>query len=304
MLIRNWDFVPDTPAFSLQVSRVTRALTGRRRFPQWAPITPVRRAERWNCLFLFTPNGELDDAQRYSIRSVAGLTGRLMVVVAAPSIAMVPEELKGICDALYWKALGGYDFSAYAIALHAVATASPGADLYLQNDSVLGPFGDVDALLASACWRLTGFMACAGPENHLQSYALFLRDVTPDLARMLKSVLGISHAYDRWADVVRLHETRLARIAARAMSVGALWYEPVAVSAVPGLVTTLVRKAKGMPIMAIPTNDPSLVAALDLIEEGFPFLKRSLTGRNAHLQDRAQIAAFLAAHGHPEIAHG
>ncbi|MCH4891865.1 hypothetical protein GO308_01915 [Sphingomonas sp. SFZ2018-12] len=303
-MIRNWDFVPSAPSLLVRLSRLKRRLAGRRAFPQWHAVVPVRPADRWNCLFLFAPDGTLSATQRHTLALVRGLSGRLMVVVATPDPGQIPDGLVETCDALYWKALGGFDFSAYSIALHAVANGAPGAHLYLQNDSVLGPLGDVDALIATTSWRLTGFLASANAENHVQSYALFFRQVTPDLIAALRPVIDMTHAYDRWQDVVTLQETRLARVASRALAVGALWYDPDSRSDVPGLATGLWRKITGTPVISGPVNDPSLTSATALVDMGFPFLKQSLLGRNAHLQDRARVAAVAARYGYAGLDHG
>ena len=138
------------------------------------------------------------------------------------------------------KGLSGYDFSAYAVALREVATRSPGADLLLINDSVLGPFVDLDTLLEEAPWDLTGFTAYSLFENHVQSYALYFRNVTSPLLRSLRTVIPHRFAFNHHRRVVRCQETRMARVAARTMSVGALWYsedsdlgDPSLASAVP-----------------------------------------------------------------------
>jgi hypothetical protein len=89
----------------------------------------------------------------------------------------------------------------------------------------------------------------------------------------LAPVLPEGRACNRYRDVVKLQETCFARVAARAMNVGALFHAA--------------------------DGDPSLDAAQRLVEQGFPFLKRSLLGRYAHRQDAAALRAFLAAQGHP-----
>ena len=190
---------------------------------------------------------------------------------------MVPPELLAVCDAATWKGTTGFDFSAYSLALRAVARSSPGADVFLMNDSVLGPFGDIDSVLRNTPWQLTGFTAWSAFENHVQSYALFLRDVTPDLIRGLRTVLLERTAFNRFQDVVNWQESRLARVASRTMPVGALWFEP-----------------------RFDAGDPSLVRAASLLRAGFPFLKRSLVGgKLAHRADQETLRGLLDERGHP-----
>lgn len=60
----------------------------------------------------------------------------LLVICACPENHAVLEELKPLCDALYWKAEQGWDFSAYALGLSELARLSPGADVLAMNDSL------------------------------------------------------------------------------------------------------------------------------------------------------------------------
>ena len=97
--------------------------------------------------FVYTPDGSLSAAHRYTLDRLRSLAGGVAVICATGERGKVPAELNGLADAVYWKGLGGYDFSAYGLAVREIAARSPGADLLLLNDSVLGPFGDLDAQL-------------------------------------------------------------------------------------------------------------------------------------------------------------
>ena len=183
-------------------------------------------------------------------------------------------------DALYWKALSGYDFSAYSAALREISRKSPHADVLVINDSVYGPFTDVRSVLAQAPWELTGFTATSQVENHIQSYAFVLKDVTPARMRSLATVMFPWRALSNPHDVIQVQETRFARVAARSMRVGAYWF------------------AEKEQVL-----DPTLFRPIELITAGFPFLKRSLTGKHQTLQDVEQIRELLFSLGHPVPAH-
>jgi len=123
----------------------------------------------------------------------------ILVVCSCADGRRMLADLPGPCDALLWKAMPGYDFSACTLALRHLrhlSHPSPGADVIVMNDSVFGPFTPLRPVLEISRWDLTGFTASNELTNHVQSYAFCLRGVT--LARM-------------------------ARVAARAMMVGALW---------------------------------------------------------------------------------
>jgi hypothetical protein len=254
-------------------------------------------ADRWNCLFLFCPTGSLDDDQHGILRRIRALRGRLLIVAALPDGSMPPPALD-IADALVSKELRGFDFSAYRLALDLVARHSPGADAYLQNDSVLGPLVDLDPLVDDAPWDLTGFMASAAIENHISSFAFIVRAVTPERVAMLAPAMPPHQSYDRFTDVVLMQETRLARCAAGGMSVGSYWFAADA-PVVPGLPERLLRRiTRGTNPPALDLRgDPMLGMPLDLARQGFPFIKRSLFGKFAGSPSTAAIVKMLADHG-------
>ncbi|HVQ07455.1 MAG TPA: hypothetical protein VMS43_03375 [Allosphingosinicella sp.] len=275
-LQRDWTFVPSRPNLVARLSRLKSRLTGRRPPPPHRALKPIAPRTRWNAYFAFLPGGGLTPGHLFTIERLRGLEGGLLIVCATPGPEDVPEALHDVADALYWKGLSGYDFSAYAVALRAIAVHSPGADVFVMNDSVLGPLVDPAPMLDRAPWDLTGFTASSALENHLQSYAFLLRGVTPERIAAFGSALPERIAYDRFRDVVNLQETRFARLAARHLSVGAFWYADAATM-----------------------GDPSLAAAATLLDAGSPFLKKSLLGHYAGFQDEARLREMLAARGHP-----
>ncbi len=278
-LQRNWDYQPTAPdAFdSLQrlMARFRIKAAPQRR--ALSPITAQR--DRWIAYFIYLPAGrQLDEAHRYTIARLRDADCGLIIVCASSSPDHVPQELVNSSDALYWKALGGFDFSAYSIAIHEVARASPGADMFVLNDSVFGPFCSMDTLWDLMKWDLTSLTASGQVENHIQSYAFCLRNVTPQRVAALNQVLPRDQAYNDYQAVVHCQETRFARQASRSMSVGALWYAGIDV-----------------------TIDPSLFAAVPLVNTGFPFMKRGLLSKHRWIYPEEVILEALKRQGHPII---
>ncbi len=270
-LVRHWAYVPSRAPLAIQSKRMGIRLLRRRPFPATRVLAPVDRAPLWAIYFVWLPDGRLTDHHRFTLAQLSTFGFWCMVVCATPRPEDVPGELAD-ADALVWKALPGYDFSAYATGLEAIAASSPGADVLLLNDAVYGPFADPSPVLRSAPWALTGFTASVDEyENHLQSYALFLRVVTPARVAALAPGLTTRFAYGGFSDVVLEQETRLTRMAARSMSVGALYFNP------PG---------SGL-------ADPMVHVPLELVRAGFPFLKRSLAGRLQALCPPDALAAVL-----------
>lgn len=275
-LIRNWDYTPS--ATPLSFDREVRAilLHGLQRAPASAVLKPVTPHPRWTLYFVFTPDGQLTTAHRFTLAKLKTLDRRLLVVCAAPAVGDVPAELHETADALYWKALPGYDFSAYALGLHAIARRSSGADVFVMNDSVYGPFDDIAGILAAPRWDLTGFTASSERQNHIQSYAFHLRNVTRARMRDLRSVFYRHLSLSDVNAVIRLQEVRFASVAARTMTVGSLWFDSTGAN-------------------------PSLDTPIELLDDGFLFVKRSLEGKYAHQINPDELQERLAAFGHPRI---
>jgi hypothetical protein len=277
-LTKDWTFVPSDRPLELRLRRALRARLRVCPAPAYRIIKPLDARPAWLVYFVFAPDGELNAGHRYTLQRLKDEGFALFIVCATAQPGSLPQELGRFADALYWKALSGYDFSAYAIALHAVGAVSPGASVTLLNDSVLGPFHDLRRLVTQSAWDLTGFTASSLVENHVQSYGFVLRDVTPTRLAQLGPVLPLDHAFDRPGDVILCQETALAAVAARHMSVGAHWFSDAAHIA-----------------------DPTLVRPFDLLALGFPFVKKSLLAKHANFQDRDAVIARLEQLGHPPV---
>ncbi len=249
---------------------------------------------RWNCLFLFTRGDQLDSDQRQILMRMRALPGRLLVVVAANHVPVMIEQ---IADAVILKSRGGFDFSAYALALDAIAHHSPGAFVYLQNDSVFGPFESIEPSLERMTWDLSGFIGSAAVENHISSFAFALRAVTPERVAALAPALSSRFAYDRHQHVVALQETRLARIAARTMGVGALWFMPDRPISPPPHIRLAMALGRSGGRSVDLTADIALAMPVMLLDQGFPFMKRSLFGKFSGVADTDALRARLVSEG-------
>jgi hypothetical protein len=244
----DWTFTPTTAPWRVQIARHRERLRGRVAAPASEVLVPPKGEGAWIVYFVYLPEGRLDPAHRFALDRLRALGRRLLVVCAAPNAAAIPPELSRAADALLWKALPGFDFSLV----------------------------DLRPWLDRARWDLTGFTATSNVENHVQSYAFHLRDVTPKRLGALTSVMPRRHAFNHFWAVVLWQETRFARVAAKSMSVGSFLYADT-----PEI------------------EDPTLQVALPLVAAGFPFLKRSLLGKLSHVAEREETLATLAAVGYP-----
>jgi hypothetical protein len=269
-----WGFVPSSPGWEIRRERL-RARLRRGPFPAHEAIVPITAArDLWVIHFLYVPRGQLSRSQRVTLHRLKDLGLPLLVVCAAPSPQQVPPEVAAVADALHWKDLPGYDFAAYTVALNDVARRSPGATVYVCNDSVFGPMNDVRPLVREAPWDLTGLTAHHGDGNHVQTYAFVLKGVDPARLEALSPVFTTRWSLT-WGDhVVAAQEVPLARLASRTMTVGAYVYA-------------------GAPL----PGDPMISHAFELVDAGHPYLKKSLLGKMSSHQDPERVAAFLVERG-------
>jgi lipopolysaccharide biosynthesis protein len=275
----HWTYKPSNPRWDI-VLRRWPARTSRQSAPPWKAIKAPEISGRWLLYFVYLPTGHLSQQHLFTLSRLAQEDARLMIVCACPPEHSVLQSLESQCDALYWKGIEGFDFSAYAIGLSALAQHAPGSDVMILNDSMLGPFVPLTPFIEQAQWRLTGLSASSLEENHLQSFALIVRQLDTDFLQAVSSVISTDWCYNHASPVILLQETRLARVANRQMSVGAFWY------------------TDGSRYRDLCLNCPSL-----MLEAGFPLLKRSLFGKFAHnFQDPASMQALLQKLGHPPMS--
>lgn len=273
-----WTYVPSRVRPGTAVRRWQARWT-RQKPPPFAMLKPPPATGRWILYFMYLPEGRLGVQHHFTLDRLAREDARLLIVCACPPGHAVLEDLKPRCDALCWKGTQGFDFSAYAIGLAQLADHAPHSDVLVMNDSMLGPFVPLAPFIDQAPWALTGFTANAQIENHLQSYAFILKDVNPHTVRQLSKALSPDWCYSEIGQVIFLQETRLARVAHQHMSVGAHWYTD-----------------------GSQYEDLCLKCPVQLLDAGFPLLKRSLFGKFAgRFQDPAAMRWLLQRVGHPEI---
>jgi lipopolysaccharide biosynthesis protein len=273
-----WNYEPSQPRPRIVVAR-WRARRTRQKPPAWKPLSPVSGTGRWLMYFLYAPEGQLSTQHRFTLRRLASEEASVMIVCACPPGHPVLEELERYCDALYWKGTDGFDFSAYAICLSELAQRAPGSDVLMFNDSMLGPFSALTPFVEQAPWRIAGLSANALEENHLQSFALIARQVNPELLKVIAPVISSEWSYNSSDSVILLQETLLARVASPHVSVGAYWYTDGSLH-----------------------QDLCLNCPEQMIDAGFPLLKRSLFGKFVgRFQSIASMQALLHRLDHPAV---
>lgn len=264
----DWDF-RETPLARWRRRQLVEAVVRRSvRAPLFLPRKTATRKPLWALYFIYSPQCRLDASHRLTLSRLRAQGFSICVVIATGERGKVPDELDEIADAIYWKDLPGYDFSAYALGLRELAKRSESADVLVLNDSVIGPLSDVRDLVTRARWDLTGFSASGRIENHIQSYAFIFKSLTTGSVRRLRTVLFPFIACRDRDDVVNVQEARFARVASRSMSVGAHWFAE--------------------------DGDPTQLAPFELIEAGHPFFKKSLVEQRSPFPDKQRARDFLA----------
>ncbi|MEW7850140.1 hypothetical protein AB2N08_15705 [Massilia aurea] len=246
------------------------------RRPAWKKIKAIVPKPAWVAYFIYAPDGVLSSAHRFTLARLKDTGFPLLVVCACPDAQRLPADLPGYCDALLWKDLIGHDFSAYTLALRQICKYSPGANVIVQNDSVFGPFTDLRTISEHSRWDLTGFTASSQMTNHIQSYAFCLKHVDRVKMAHLSPIFFPVFALSDPQAVVYLQEIRMARVAARSMKVGALWFSDVK-----------------------QVLDSTLVRPMELLDTGFPYLKRSLVTKHKSYMERDRVLERLERFGHP-----
>lgn len=275
-LCHDWDFQPSKVARWEYRRTAELFLRKAHRRPAWHEVKAIDPKPAWIVYFVYTPDGLLGAAQEFTLSRLRDIGLPLLVVCASRNPSLIPVNLAKFCDALFWKDLPGYDFSAYTLALREISKRSPGADVLVMNDSVFGPFEDLKIAFNNSHWDLTGFTASNQLTNHIQSYSFILRNVDRSRMRALSSVFFPFASISDPHAVVYIQESRLARVASRSMKVGAFWF---------GDKSDVV--------------DPTLVRPLEPIENGFPFLKRSLLTKHNTFIDPERVRACLERFNHP-----
>src|SRR6056297_1334879 len=271
-----WDFVPSEWGTFVHPWRRATGIFYARPRPIHHVIREVTPKETWLVYFAYLPASTAGSHHLYTLARLKDLGLPVCVVCATPSPRQIPPELLDYSDAMYWKHLSGYDFSAYTLAIEKIAEFSTNASALIMNDSMFGPFSDLRPFIDSTPWALSGFTASGSQENHIQSYAFILKDINRNRLKQLRSVLYERFSFSHVNPVISLQELRLARIAAKRMPVGAFWY------------------SDGQVI-----DDPCLRKPFDLLDAGFPYLKRSLLGKMSKFQSAEQTRETLDRFQHP-----
>jgi hypothetical protein len=175
----------------------------------------------------------------------------------------------------------GYDFGSWRDALSTLDGLAALDLVVLTNDSLLGPFGGLEDLTARIAASTADVWAATASEakgTHLQSYLVAFRDGVLERPGLHDFFAGV-RALDSKDDVIVNYELGLTRaITAEGLQTQVEWP----------------NAALGLP----PAANPSAWGAAALIEQGLPFVKRSLRDvPTLRAQWEAAVTAAARLHG-------
>jgi len=187
-----------------------------------------------------------------------GIRVRLIVNTAVPAHELrVEPALLAKLDGLWVRQNTGFDFGAWAHALHACPDRAGCERLFLINDSIVGPLDDeayarLLARVRASTADVLGLTEGLNPQRHLQSYFLVLqgRALT---SRALGAMWARVRNWPTKGQVIDIYERRLTGLAL-ADGLGC---------------ETLFPSLSGDPLAS---DDTSLRWA-ELVAAGFPFVK-------------------------------
>ena len=234
------------------------------------------------CFFAhYQPQGIVTDCVLHYLREIRRAGFEIVVATAAPLDEVSAARLRSACTDLIRRENSGYDFGGWAACF---AKWSPiSADLLLLcNDSVYGPFGDLNGAIDRLCEEKADAYSMVGlieQAPHLQSWFLLLRPSAyglPAAAALLKQAPPPSLSK---SELIRSREIGLSRVLRNAgLQLRAL-YDPTR----HGLVSRFFR------------FNPSHILWRELVEgAGIPFIKVELLRDNPQYVENVQKWRALA----------
>jgi lipopolysaccharide biosynthesis protein len=232
------------------------------------------QSKRWAVYFCFNPNGKLLPQNEFMITALKKDGFKVLLVIACRDHAAIDPRFIQLADVVLWKDMKGFDMSALRLGLTYVCQTRGDVSVLWINDSVFGPFKPIHKFLSSCGddFDVLGMTLSYAIRPHFQSYCIFFRRLTPDLikgmfGRTLKTTLN-----DHLSNVIAFEACFAANLTSAGFKVKC-WAAPV-----------------------LKSYDLTMAYPFELIEQGFPFLKRSLVGKFAAAFDQQKTELFLNQH--------
>jgi hypothetical protein len=170
----------------------------------------------------------------------------------------------------------GYDFGSWGAALTAYPEIAAKPLVVLTNDSLAGPYGPLDDLVArieasaADVWAATQNVV---PQTHLQSYLLAFRGGVLSREPLRSFFTGVRAQVSK-KDVIQTYEFGLSEVAqANGLTIDVGWSKEA---------------------LGIPSGNDSVLGAWDrMLAGGFPFVKRTLFEDSRFAAQRETVAVVI-----------
>ena len=225
----------------------------------------------WAIYFIYCPESVGLSEQKESLKNLRDQGFNILAVCASERDSAVLDEFRHLVDAMIWKELQGYDFSAYLLGARLLVDRFGSVDSLLLNDSVLGPYTDVMPLMEHSPWRVAGLTSARSVQDHFQSYCLLIKGLDAEIVSSLEAVISESSVFDSHRDVVFFQETSLAHVMAKRFTAG-----------------SILAPLHGHELQIVVGNPEGLSRL------GFPFIKKSIFGKFSKNFNQEHYRAILA----------
>lgn len=223
--------------------------------------------------FVFNPTGSCLPQNVFMMQSLREQGFSVLVVLAIAEGALISDKYYELCDVLIRKDLGGFDISALQVGLKYLLNNNFNGGVLWINDSVFGLFGDLNKLISDAGdFDVLGMTLSFAIRPHFQSYSFFIKKINKKLFNALFfNVRNVS--FDEHHLNVRIFESCF--------------------------MANLVKFGFKVVCWGVPKDekyDLILAYPYELIDEGFPFIKRSIVGKFSNEFNQKKILEFFEKH--------
>lgn len=169
----------------------------------------------------------------------------------------------------------GYDFGSWAVGLARYPAAQRRPYVILANDSLVGPFAPIDAVIADFEAATTDVWAATSTHqfiDHLQSYFLGFRNGVLAHPALRQFFERLPEIHDKNAIIQRYELGLSRRLLAEGYTMTAAFESERVTS---------------------PTENPTISGWRNLLRAGFPFVKRELLRNPDVIPDGREVRAFV-----------
>ena len=226
---------------------------------------------KWAIYFCYNASGSLLPQNEFMINALKQDGFGVSVVLACASSEAIDDRFLKLSDVLIWKGMHGFDISALKIGLSHIQETRGEVDALWINDSVFGPFSSISTFIESCGgdFDVLGLTLAYSVRPHFQSYCFFIKKLNKPLIKSLFGAAFHTTLNDHLSNVLAFEACFAANLTARGFKVKC-WAAPTQAD-----------------------FDLTMAFPFELVERGFPFIKRSLVGKFSTDFNQEAVGKFL-----------